>query len=332
MKRLIKLGLLCLTSITLTSCGSKTDNDNSGNTKTTDTTDKFSSDGLNELKNKYGELKISREDGKETNYTYNESKNEYRIAIEDIKAKYVISGYTTAHFVVTNTNNLTAHKGMKIKLNNACIISDNDDSPIYYAIENKNIEISAKNETSNIIATLKGANAIESDNNIELGGNGTLELYTKSLTSSGTKGHTIKSSNKVSIYDSIKLDITSAHDGINADEVITLNEDDNTNYTGTINFKNIGSQAIEGTTKKCGGYINLTSGTYNIDSAESVFKTDTELNILKDAKVIAINIKGEPIVKQTKEELEDNITIPVLNVNVEGTFTSNGNNITSGKK
>ena len=125
--------------------------------------------------------------------------------------------------------------------------------------------------------------------------------------------------------------INSAHDGIHADEVITLNEDDNTNYTRTINIKNIGSQAIEGTTKKCGGYINLTSGTYNIDSAESVFKTDTELNILKDAKVVATNIKGEPVVKQTKDEVEENITIPVLNVNVEGTFTSNGNSITSKK-
>ena len=334
MKRIIRFGLLCLTSLSLTSCGSKPDNSNNGNTKTDDeNVELYSAAHLEKLKNEYGELSIKREDGKNPTYTYVSEKNEYRINVEkDIKAKYVISGYTEAHITIGNGDNLTSFKGVKIKLDRACLVSKTESPSIYYSLQSKNVEVTPKNETENYIISLNGSNGIDSENNIEIGGNGTLSIYTKQTTSLGNGGHCIKSSNKVSIYDTAKLNLTSAHDGINCDDIITINEDDNTTYAGTINFNNIVSQAMEATTKKCGGSISLSGGKYIIDNAESVFKSDEEINIASGVEVIATNIKGEPIVKQSKDEVESNITIPVLNLVVNGTFTSNGNSITSGKK
>lgn len=334
MNKLLKLCLVLLSSSAIISCSKKDDSSNSGGntSNTTNTTsERYSESQLKELESKYGKLQITREDNLSVNYTYDESKNEYRIAIEETKAKYVITGYTTAHFVITNTNNLATHKGIKLKLNNACIISSGEYVPIYYSLSAKNIEISAKNDTNNIIATLNGSNAIDSENNIELGGNGSLDIYTKKTNSYGSNGHCIKSANKVLIYDSINLNLESAHDGINCDELITMNEDDNTIYTGKVNFKNIVSQAVEGTTKKCGGSINIYGGSFTIDGAQTIFKTDYELKIHSDASVVGTNIRGEPILKQTSEEVEANITIPVLDIVVEGTFTSNGTKIESKK-
>ena len=328
MKRICKL-LFVSSLLFISSCSNKdkTNEQKQGE----ENVEKYSTTHLEELKKEYGEFSITREDGGSVNYTYNSEKDEYRIKVEATKAKYVLSGYTESHFTIGNSDNLTAHKGIKLKLDNACLVSKNETPSIYYSLQTKNIEITPKNNTENLIVSLGGSNAIDSENNIEIGGNGTLSVYTKSTNSLGSGGHCIKSSNKISIYGSVKLNLTSAHDGINCDDIITINEDDNTPYTGNIEFKDIVSQAIEATTKKCGGSISLSGGKYTIDNAESIFKSDNEINIGSGVEVIGTNIKGEPVVKQGKDEVEANITIPVLDLIVNGTFTSNGTNITTKK-
>ena len=339
--------LLIFTSLLfISSCNSLSGSNNSNNNNSKENTnenesndtnlddnptDKYSDDHLSRLKNKYGELKIEREDGNEVNYSFDESKNEYVIKVEENKAKYVISGYTEAHFVISNPNNLTTYKGIKIKLSNACIVSKNEYVPIYYSLDSKNIELSAKNDTSNWIMAFNGTNAFDSENNIELGGKGKLDIYTKSTGGDGSNGHCVKSSNKVTIYDSLSLSLTSAHDGIHCDEFYTYNESDNTNYTGVINFNSIGSQAIEASTKRCNGIINLSGGKYLIDNAVNIFKVDKELTVASGVEVKATNIKNKPIIKQSNDEVEAGTTIPVLNIVVEGTFISNGNNIKTQK-
>ena len=329
MKKICKL-LFVSSLLFIAGCNKKESNDTNKQENETNV-ELYSSTHLEQLKKEYGEFSITREDGGKVNYTYNSEKDEYRIKVEEVKAKYVLSGYTESHFIISNSDNLTTHKGIKLKLDKACLVSKNESPSIYYSLETKNVEITPRSDTENLIISLNGSNGIDSENNIEIGGNGSLSIYTKETTSYGSGGHCIKSSNKVSIYGSSKLNLTSAHDGINCDDFLSLNEEDNTSYTGTITFKDIASQAIEATTKKCGGSISLTGGKYIIDNAESIFKSDNEININSGVEVIGTNIKGEPVVKQTKEEVESNITIPVLDLVVNGSLTSNGNSITTKK-
>ena len=335
MKKFAKVVFLSLFML-VTGCSNNKNNttpDNSSNeneatqNQTRDIT--YSDSDMEYFKEKYGSFSITREDGLSPNYVFNEQENTYVLNVEESKAKYVFKGYTEAGFIIRNDNNLSTFKGLKIKLDSACIVSKNSISPINYSLDSKNVEITAKRQTTNYIISLEGANAIDSTNNIELGGEGTLNLYTKKTLADESDGHTIKSSNKVSIYDSIKLNITSAHDGIHCDEIYTINEDDNINYSGTINFKDIGSQAMEATTKSCGGLINLSGGKYNINNADSVFKSDKSITIASGVEIVSTNIKNQPVVKQTKEEVGTNITIPPLDLVVNGSFTCNGQAVES---
>lgn len=287
----------------------------------------YSESDLSTLQNSYGTFSITREDGLSSKATYDEGTNTYTIPVEETKAEYVFQGYTTASFVFDNSNSVTSYKGIKINLNKACIVSTTSSPVLYYSLSSKNIEVGAKKNTKNLLINIGEGNVVDSLGNIEMTGKGSLELYSKGAESGG---HTIRATNSISLYESVDLTINSGHDGLHADAIYTYDNDDSTNvFTGTIRFGKVVSQAMEATTGKCGGYINLSGGTYTIESCDSVFKSDISITIGSNVKVTVSSTTSDPVVKQDSSEVDSGVTIPTLKLENNGTFTVNGNKIES---
>lgn len=290
-------------------------------------TKSYSESDLTTLKKTYGTFSITRGDGGNNNASYNEETNTYTIPVEETKAEYVLQGYSDARFVFANPNSVADYKGIKINLNKACIVSNSTSSVFYYSLGSKNIEVGAKKNTENILLNIGEGNVIDSQANIELTGKGSLELFSKGATSGG---HTVRASNSISLYESVNLTINSGHDGLHCDSIYTYNNDDTTNkYTGTIRFGKIVSQAMEATTSQCEGLIKLTSGTFVIDNCDSVFKSDISISISSGVSVKASSTTSNPVVKQDKDEVDENVTIPSLKLENSGTFIANGETIES---
>lgn len=164
---------------------------------------------------------------------------------------------------------------------------------IYWKKDSGKIEIKAMAETINTITqssnpALLNA-AIESENNIELGGSG-------SLTISGLQKHAVKGSN-ITVKGNVKLDISAVSDGFHAKHVL---------FTGGFSVFHHCSDAVQAEVNKNNqkGTILIEAGTIIIKNTNTAFQADTSL------KSIA------------KIDLETNLPVSIIIsiTSVDGTF------------
>ncbi|MCH5171614.1 MAG: carbohydrate-binding domain-containing protein [Erysipelotrichales bacterium] len=272
---------------------------------------------LDKLKEQYGTFDVTTEKGNPG--VLSSDGKTYTISVSSSKSAYSISGYFEGQIIINNDSDLSSIKGVELTLNNACIVSQNGPT-ISYQVDDKNVEIVAKKNTENYIINLGEGNddsAVDSEKNIELDGKGVLNIITKT-------GHALKAKKKIRFYDNFTLNIVSGHDAIHANEFIANNEEgspeDYEEFIGTLNVLSAVSQAFDCTTSSGTGYVDLSSGTYNISNCESVFKTDYSLVI--GGQVVATNLTGEPVVRG------DNSNGISIEITDTGSFTVDGVNYT----
>lgn len=260
---------------------------------------------LTKLKEQYGEFSITTTKGEEG--VLSDDGATYTISVSSSKNAYTISGYFEGHIVINNSDDLSTFKGVKIILSNACLVTDTG-SNIEYQVDGKNIEIVAQKSTVNyIINTGEGYYdcAVNSQNNIEVDGKGTLNIVTQT-------GHGLNAEGKIRFYDSPIINISSGHDAIHAGKFVSNNEEDAVEdyeaFTGTLNVVYALSQAFDCTTSSSKGSIDLSSGNYNIRNCESAFKTDLWLTI--GGKVIVKDLTDAPVVRGAASI---GVTIEILN-------------------
>lgn len=239
----------------------------------------------------------------------------YTINVSESKTALSISGYFEGQIVINNGNGLSSYKGVEITLNSACLVS-NSGPTIDYQLSGKNVEVVAKKTTENyIINTSSGYNdaGINSSNNIEVDGKGTLNVITYT-------GHAMKAESKIRLYDAPNINIISGHDGIHASALVANNEEtavaDYETFSGTLNIISAVSQGIDCTTNDGTGLINLTSGTYIINNCESAFKADVSLTI--GGQVSVTNLTSDPVVRGDESK---GLTIEILE---NGSFEVDG--------
>ncbi len=237
------------------------------------------------LKTKYGDFAIEAESGAEGNVSYDSTNNVYTIAVAATKYKYTLTGYFSGKILIDNTNSLESFKGVKLSLAGACLVNEGNDSPIDYDLSNKNVEISAKNGTENLILSYGEGPCIHSENNVEISGKGTLEMSSLYYDT-----HVIDAEGDITVYESLTINVPyCGHDVFHGENFISV-DDDGTAYSGTMNIANVVSQAFDFETDAVDATITVSGGTINIDTAASAFKTDVSLLIEAGATVNANNL------------------------------------------
>lgn len=267
------------------------------------------------LKQTYGEFSITVKEEGIGSYTYDESAKTYYLDVASAKATYKLSGYFDGTFVIRNGSSLTSYKGVVIDLESACLVSTGDYAVINYTLPEKNVEIKSSTATSNKILALGSNVAVYSENNAEFSGKGTLELA-----SIGELAHTVRAADKVRIYGEPTINVpVSAHDAFHGNRLYFTEDEDvptDNPFLGTLNISNVISQAFDFETSSGNGEIIVHSGKINVDNAESVFKTDTTLEVQKNATVTATNLFGDPYVAGDNSK--------GLTTSIIGTFTVDG--------
>ena len=240
----------------------------------------------------------------------------YNINVTNEKQELVVTGLVTGGIYISNSNKVTSYKGLTIVLNGAYIKSD-DEATIWYSLQDKNVEIISSENTTNYILNTSETNdlgdAIYSENNIEM----KLEKKSK-LYSYTCLGHTIKADGDFKITGSGSLQLSSGHDAIHCHNFTTVNGE---TFTGSLYVENAHSQAIEASKSYGSGTLVITSGSFTINNAESVFKVDAEINI-SGATIKSTGIWADPIVNASSNTL-------IVNISDDASFTVNKTKYTS---
>lgn len=298
-------GVCCLGA----GCGTQNDGPRPGDE--TGETPQDQKPDLAALKKKYGTFSIVTERG--TDYVLSDDGKVCTISVGAEKGSYTLSGYFEGRIVINNKDGLATYKGVKLHLDNACIVSTLG-TAIEYLPEKKNVEIVAKRETENhIINASDVGDAVVSHNNLEVDGKGTLHI-------NSAAGHALNAEDTVRFYDATTVDIVAGHDGIHAAHFVTDNEEalaiDFEAFTGTVKILYAFSQGFDCTTSKSTGTIDISSGTFEIANCESAFKTDVTLTIA--GTVRASKLTAEAVVHG------DNSTGATISITGSGTFTVDG--------
>jgi hypothetical protein len=251
---------------------------------------------------------------------YDASSKTYTIAVASSKSVYTLSGYLDGSIVIDNSNALSSYKSVELILNNVYLRqSAMNGIGISYTLDEKYLEINAPASTTNYVVC--DGSAIVSKNNLRLGGDGILNLT--SSTAFGAKG------DDIGLYGGLTLNISSGSDGLHGKNLYTNNLESGTSlvlYSGTCSLvSGTSEQALDfcdgsGTTEDpYTGSIDVVAGSsFVITGAGNVARCNTEFAIA--GSVIATNIMSSPIITKVEGSLK---------VNVSGTFSVNGVNITS---
>lgn len=263
------------------------------------------------LKKKYGAFSIVTERGND--YVLSDDGKVCTISVGAEKGSYTLSGYFEGRIIINNKDGLTTYKGVKLNLDNACILSTLG-TTIEYLPDKKNVELVAKRETENyVINSSEEGDAVLSHNNLEVDGKGTLHL-------NAATGHALNAEDTVRFYDATTVDIIAGHDGIHAEHFVTDNEEtlaaDFEAFSGTVKILYAFSQGFDCTNSKATGTIEIASGTFEIENCESAFKTDVSLTIA--GTVHASKLTAEAVVHG------DNSKGTTISIAEGGTFTVDG--------
>lgn len=212
--------------------------------------------------------------------------------------EYTVSGTFngTLEFKVDSTESVTLY------LNNANINSTNNHA-IYWMNDTGKIEIKAVENTTNEIKvsehTTNLFSAIESENNIEIGGSGKLSIK-------GYQRHAIKGSN-IEIKGNVDLTIEALKDGLHGKQVLITGGN-----TKIINCTDAIQAEINSNKQK--GTITVEEGILTINNCKRAFRADTSVTIKQlTGCTITINVNDV-------EELFECIKFDYVN----GTFLVNG--------
>lgn len=234
------------------------------------------------------------------------------------KTGVVLSGELNGNIVV-DPGTLTDNQYMEIDLNGVSITSASA-APIYYKSAESKIVVKPQKGTTNNL-TYSGTStklaAILSENNIEIGGKGTLNLVSGGH---GIKGDDITFSSATAITIS-----STGNDGIHGH---TFNA---TAFTGTLTMGTIASQAfdinnVDTTALTYGGSVTFLPATatdkavITIASCANIFQIDNSFIVTPGVSIVATTVTGLLI---------ENLNPSSIELTVNGTFTANGSPVTS---
>ena len=248
-------------------------------------------------------------------YTYDENTRTYTLAVAESKAKYSLSGAFQGNIIIDNVNNLASYKGVEITFNQAAIASlSTSKAAIQYKLDAKNVEIKAQKGTVNYLFNVGEASGVYSKNNIEFSGKG--KLIAESYPGSSDTPHTFEAKGNITLTSGIELTVNnSAHDAFHGKKLASK-DDEGVAFSGKVTVKDCASQAFDFETSSGGGSITLDGGTFVVNGADSVFKTDAALTIASGVTVTATSLKEEAVVAGDNS--------PGLVYTNNGTFTVDG--------
>lgn len=264
-----------------------------------------------------GPLNITAIDGIQLpTYTYNAGV--YTFAVSDtVKTGATLSGTLAGSIAITADSSFTDNASMELDLNGVTITSSSA-SPIYYESSNSKVIVKANKGTTNTISytgTSSKAAVIQSSNNIEIAGKGSLIL------DGGSASHGIKC-DKLELTSATALTINNAgNDGVHAKIF------DASAYTGTFAMGKIASQAFDVNdydTKAltASGAITFpTAGqsskiAFTVESCANVFQIDNAFTITDSTSLIVGTC--------TETAYVENVTANTLTITNNGTYTIAG--------
>ena len=287
---LILLLLLFVSGCNITNNNKNDSNDNNVLEPSTPSTPDDSSvnDGI--TTNKYGNFTISS-----LTTDYEMVNNKLTISKG---GEYTLSGVLNGSIIVSSS----VDASVTLYLNNL-VISTKDYHGIHYMSENGKLEIKAFENSTNSITvnpnSSKVYSAIESENNIEIGGSGKLVLK-------GYQRHAVKGSN-IEIKGNVILEIEAVKDGLHGKQILisggftTIN-----NCTDAIQAE-VNNNNLKGT-------ILIEEGNLTISNCKRAFRANTSLTITPlSSSSVNINVS----------KVEEAIDTPKVNYN-GGIFKING--------
>jgi len=242
--------------------------------------------------------------------SYDEASKTWSLPTSSSKITYTLHGYFDGQINVVASG--SAYKGVKLVLNQAYLTnSDATSSPVVFSPSDKYIQLDSPANTVNYIVA-EGV-AVDSKNNLRVGGEGTLNLLSR--TSHALKGDDIR------LYGSGTINISALADGMHGKNFYTNDgESTPTEFTGTCAIEaGESEQALDfcdgdGTaTDPWAGSILIDSGArLTVSKAANVARCNTLLEV--DGSLIATGILSDPYISK----------VDALEVVVNGTFTVNG--------
>lgn len=139
----------------------------------TETSAASSASSSEDFASEYGTFSITPDSGF-AEATYDAAAKTYTIHVASSKVKYTLVGYFAGQIIIDNGNSLSSYKGCQLTMNKAYVVNEAG-AAISYTNTSKNVEIVAAKDTVNYLVAGEGA-AIESENNVEVDGEGTLNL------------------------------------------------------------------------------------------------------------------------------------------------------------
>ena len=172
-------------------------------------------------------------------------------------------------------------------LDNAIITAKNNHA-IYWASSNGKIEIKSTDESNNVVKTIangsKVYSAIESENNIEIGGSGNLSII-------GGQRHAVKGSN-ITIKGNSKIDIKAVKDGLHGKHILFTGSDVTIHECTDAIQADVNSSNLKGT-------IVVEGGTILINNCKRAFRAETSVLINKASTNLVIKVNNTKTLYET---------------------------------
>jgi hypothetical protein len=250
---------------------------------------------------------------------YDEATATYTLYLGTKKAQFTLKGYFAGQIDIVLPSSMTAaKKGCTLILDGAYLVSTTGRA-VYYEPADKNVEISPNEGTTNYIMST-AAVAIESENNIEFSGAGTVNVA--SSASHAVKCHDVKA------YGTGALNVISElGDGFHCHTFFT---DSNGDTTGTLGTSTItvkaAEQAIDATypvttVDASSSSSTAYTGMVNIETGTTLVVTGAKNVILTDA---SLTVAGTITATSISETWAITPNTGACVITISGTVTVNG--------
>jgi hypothetical protein len=272
-----------------------------------------------DIRSSYGAFQIEATTNGATP-VFDSATSTYTLAVSAKKATYTATGYLKGRIVVANPDNLTSYKGVVLILNGVYLESDSETD---YAIDDTNsdkyLALETSSGTTNYVVA--NAGAIHSENNLRFGGDGTLNVVSKT-------GHGAKADD-ILFYGAGNVVIQASADGLHGKNFYTNDSETTpTEFTGTLTIQGVQEQALDfsdgsGTTDDpwVGSILVDKDAKIVIKTAQNVARANTAITV--NGSIIATGIiDTSPIITKNTGAL-------VVTVASDATFTVNGTALAS---
>lgn len=225
--------------------------------------------------------------------TYDNVRKEFLILNTVDQAEYWVSGTSTSRIRFSPS----CKESAVLILNSATITTDSGSSPVLWESDLKKLELKVQKGTENsLIATKNDVPAVESINNLDIGGGGVLNLSSKNASCVVCDKFTLKGTGTFNINS----------DGKHGIKCKTFEAKERTTYTCNITATKSGIKA-DGDPAKDKGYVNILSGTVRISSyGENGIYASSYLNVGEGDSYAFVFITAQD--KETALHIEGNKT------------------------